>query len=186
MRKLLVLAICVSFVACSNTTEKNAVSDTTANASSLKTDAVNPAVSGTTAAPAPTASTAPAAETAQPATSAPAAGQPAPVKTSPATAKTQPSKPAASGGAAAEIKKGEALITKTDCLVCHKLNEKLIGPAYSDVAKKYPSTPANINMLADKIIKGGSGVWGPMAMTPHAALSMDDAKALVSYVLSIK
>ncbi|HCN83750.1 MAG TPA: cytochrome c class I, partial [Sphingobacteriaceae bacterium] len=45
------------------------------------------------------------------------------------------------------------------CLVCHKLNEKLIGPAYSDVAKKYPSTPANINMLADKIIKGGSGVW---------------------------
>lgn len=178
MKKLLVLAACISFVACSNTTEKTTAIDTTAATSSLQTTAVNPAVSGdtsTTAAPATTVTETPAATTPVTATT-PAAGQPAP--------KTQP-KPAAAGGASADAKKGEALISKLDCLVCHKLNEKLIGPAYSDVAKKYPNTPANITMLADKIIKGGSGVWGPMAMTPHA-IPVADAKALAAYVLSIK
>jgi cytochrome c len=181
MKKLLVLAICISFVACSNTTEKNTAIDTTAATSSLQTTAVNPAVSGDTAktaAPAAVTEAPATATTTAPATTAPATEQPAPAKTQP--------KPAAAGGASTEAKKGEALITKSDCLVCHKLQEKLIGPAYVDVAKKYPNTPANINMLADKIIKGGSGVWGPMAMTPHPALSMADAKSLAAYVLSIK
>lgn len=171
MKKLLVLAVFASFVACSNTSDKTTSTDTTASASSLKTDAVNPAVSGdTTTSPAIASTTTAVATT-------PAAGQPTPAQTQP--------KPA-SGGAAAEVKKGEALIAKSDCLVCHKLNEKLIGPAYADVAKKYPNTPANITHLAEKIVKGGGGVWGDMAMTPHPALSMDDAKALAQYVLSIK
>ncbi len=177
MKKLLVLAVFASFVACSNTSDKTTVTDTTASASSLKTDAVNPAVSGdTTTSPAAGSSTT-ASATDPAATTAPATGQPTPAQAQP--------KPA-SGGAAAEIKKGEALIAKSDCLVCHKLNEKLIGPSYADVAKKYPNTPANITHLADKIIKGGGGVWGDMAMTPHPTLSMDDAKALAQYVLSIK
>ena len=173
MRKLLVFAICASFVACSNTSEKNTSIDTTASAANLKTDAVNPVISGDTAA----APGVPGAET-TPAATVPAGEQPKP-------AQTKPAKPA-QGGAAEQIKKGQALIAKSDCLVCHKTDVKLIGPAYADVAKKYPNTPANINMLAEKIIKGGAGVWGDMAMTPHPNIPMEDAKALAQYVLSVK
>jgi cytochrome c len=55
-----------------------------------------------------------------------------------------------------------------------------------DVAKKYPSTPANVKMLAEKIIKGGTGVWGEIPMTPHPAVSQEDAEAMVTYILSMK
>jgi len=81
---------------------------------------------------------------------------------------------------------GQALIAKSDCLVCHKLHEKAIGPAYDLVAKKYEPTDANITMLAGKVIKGGTGVWGAMPMTPHADLALEDAKAMVKYILSVK
>ncbi len=82
--------------------------------------------------------------------------------------------------------KGLELIGKSDCLTCHKANEKNIGPAYKDVAAKYENTDENIKMLAGKIIKGGSGVWGNIPMTPHPALSQDDAEAMVKYVLLLK
>jgi cytochrome c len=62
----------------------------------------------------------------------------------------------------------------------------VIGPSYKDVAKKYASTPANIKMLAGKIIKGGTGVWGAIPMTAHSTLSQADAEAMVKYVLSLK
>lgn len=80
---------------------------------------------------------------------------------------------------------GYSLITQTsDCLSCHKENERLIGPSYAEVAEKY--TEADIEQLADKIIEGGSGVWGDAVMTPHPALSKEDAKKMVVYILSIK
>ncbi|MGM9475365.1 c-type cytochrome [Pedobacter sp. GSP4] len=81
---------------------------------------------------------------------------------------------------------GEKLINKSDCLGCHNKTNKIIGPAYVDIAKKYPATEKNINMLADKIIKGGTGVWGNMPMTAHATLKKDDAKLMVKYILSLK
>jgi cytochrome c len=81
---------------------------------------------------------------------------------------------------------GEKLINKSDCLGCHNKTNKIIGPAYVEVAKKYPATEKNINMLADKIIKGGTGVWGNMPMTAHATLKKDDAKLMVKYILSLK
>jgi len=81
---------------------------------------------------------------------------------------------------------GEKLINKNDCLGCHNKTNKIIGPAYVDIAKKYPATEKNINMLADKIIKGGTGVWGNMPMTAHATLKKDDAKLMVKYILSLK
>ena len=81
---------------------------------------------------------------------------------------------------------GEKLINKNDCLGCHNKVNKIIGPAYVDIAKKYPATEKNINMLADKIIKGGTGVWGNMPMTAHATLKKDDAKLMVKYILSLK
>jgi cytochrome c len=82
--------------------------------------------------------------------------------------------------------KGLALIGKSDCLTCHKANEKNIGPAYKDVAEKYENTEDNVKMLAGKIIKGGSGVWGNIPMTPHPTISQEDAEAMVKYVFLLK
>ena len=82
--------------------------------------------------------------------------------------------------------KGLALIAGSDCLTCHKIAEKNIGPAYQDVAAKYENTDDNIEMLAGKIIKGGSGNWGAIPMTAHANLSQEDAEAMVKYILLLK
>jgi len=82
--------------------------------------------------------------------------------------------------------KGAQLIASLDCLGCHKEQEKLVGPAYVDVAKKYPSNEKNIDYLAKKIISGGSGVWGDIPMTPHPNLALNDAKEMAKYVLSLK
>lgn len=82
--------------------------------------------------------------------------------------------------------KGLELVGKSDCLTCHKVNDKLIGPSYKDVANKYEATEENISMLASKIIKGGKGVWGEIPMTPHPQISEEDAKAMVKYVLLLK
>ncbi len=88
--------------------------------------------------------------------------------------------------ASAKYEKGSELIGKSDCLTCHKVKEKLVGPAYTAVAEKYPLNDESINYLSDKIIKGGSGVWGQIAMTPHPAISKADASDMARYVLSLK
>ena len=82
--------------------------------------------------------------------------------------------------------KGLALVAGSDCLTCHKTSEKNIGPAYKDVAAKYENTEENVKMLAEKVIKGGSGVWGAVPMTPHPQISQEDAEAMVKYVLLLK
>ena len=82
--------------------------------------------------------------------------------------------------------KGEQLISGSDCLTCHKVDVKIVGPAYVDVANKYEATEANIEMLAGKIINGGSGSWGEIPMAPHTSLSTDDTKEMVKYILSLK
>lgn len=81
---------------------------------------------------------------------------------------------------------GELLIAKSDCVGCHHKENKLIGPPYQAIAEKYPSNEENINLLANKVIKGGKGVWGTIAMTPHAKITEDDAKQMVTYILSLK
>ena len=85
-----------------------------------------------------------------------------------------------------EMEPGELLIGKSDCIGCHQKEDKLIGPAYQEVAAKYPATDKNINLLASKIIKGGKGVWGPVPMTPHTKITEDDAKLMAKYILSLK
>lgn len=88
---------------------------------------------------------------------------------------------------AVEVKsEGEKLIAKSDCIGCHNKVQKVIGPSYVDIAAKYPLNDDNVNLLADKIIEGGTGVWGEIPMTPHASLSKDDAKSMVKYILSLK
>ena len=88
-----------------------------------------------------------------------------------------------------DYQKGLALIAQSDCLTCHKINEKLVGPAYVDVANKYSATPENITKLAHTVINGveaGKGVWGTMPMTPHPQLSQTDAEQMVKYVLLLR
>ena len=85
----------------------------------------------------------------------------------------------------ASIDAGKNLLTTSDCLTCHKIQEKAIGPAYADIAKKYPDSDANVQLLANKVISGGSGVWGQIPMTPHPSLQSDDVKKMVMYILSL-
>ena len=86
-----------------------------------------------------------------------------------------------------EYKEGLELIAKSDCFTCHKVDETLTGPAYRDVANKYASQgAAAIPQLADKIIKGGTGVWGQVPMLPHPSLSQEDAEKMVKYILLLK
>jgi cytochrome c len=92
----------------------------------------------------------------------------------------------AGGATTAGNDKALEMIGALDCTTCHKISEKNIGPAYTDVAKKYEATDENISMLADKVIKGGAGNWGTVPMTPHPALSADSAKEMVRYILSLK
>lgn len=83
------------------------------------------------------------------------------------------------------IAMGEALVKKSDCKTCHHPTNKLIGPPHLEVAKKYEFTKANVEMLAQKIIKGGTGVWGQIPMSPHTDLSQADAERMARYVLSM-
>ncbi|MBF4472058.1 MULTISPECIES: c-type cytochrome [Flavobacterium] len=80
---------------------------------------------------------------------------------------------------------GELIIKKLDCATCHKIDKKVIGPSYLDIAKKYPMNDKSISYLSDKIIKGGSGVWGAVPMASHGTLKKEDAKKIAKYILSL-
>lgn len=100
------------------------------------------------------------------------------------TTAAKPAEPAVAANPEAE--KGKELIAGDNCLTCHKIDEAVTGPAYRDVANKYSNDDETVTKLANKIIKGGSGVWGQIAMTPHDTLSVDNAKLMVKYILSLK
>ncbi|MGF2413705.1 c-type cytochrome [Ferruginibacter sp.] len=85
-----------------------------------------------------------------------------------------------------DFEKGLNLIVKSDCLGCHKTNEVSVGPAYNLIGKKYENTEANINTLAEKVQKGGSGNWGTVPMAAHTGISKEDAVAMVKYILLLK
>lgn len=79
---------------------------------------------------------------------------------------------------------GKDLMEASDCTACHQANEKMIGPSYKEIANKY--SEKDIELLASKIIEGGSGVWGSVPMAAHPQVSKDDAKKMVEYILSQK
>ena len=83
------------------------------------------------------------------------------------------------------LEEGSNLINSSDCKTCHNEGVKTIGPAYLDVAKKYPFTKENVAILVDKVIAGGKGVWGEAIMNPHPDLMKEDAEKMVGYVLSL-
>src|SRR5512146_206105 len=77
----------------------------------------------------------------------------------------------------------EAMAKKYNCLACHQMDTKLVGPAYKDVAKKYKGNAGAEAMLIQKVKKGGGGVWGPIPMPPNTAVPDADVKALVEWIL---
>lgn len=80
----------------------------------------------------------------------------------------------------------QALATAKNCMACHAVDKKLVGPAYKDVAAKYASDKGAVDKLATKILKGGSGVWGAVPMPANTQVNEAEAKKLAAWVLSIK
>jgi cytochrome c len=73
-----------------------------------------------------------------------------------------------------------------NCLACHAVDKKVVGPAYKDVAAKYAGDKTAVDKLAQKIMKGGSGVWGPVPMPANTQVNEAEAKKLAAWVLSLK
>ena len=88
---------------------------------------------------------------------------------------------------AAMVAEGKTLIKGWDCLTCHRIKTKLTGPAYQEVATKYAAQRGTgiIDQLANKVIKGGNGVWGFAMMTPHPQLKLEDVRKAIMGILSI-
>lgn len=85
-----------------------------------------------------------------------------------------------------EIEEGRILISKSDCIACHSVENKMVGPSYLSISQKYPLAEANVANLSQKITAGGSGVWGEIPMPPHAATAPADLQKMVKYILSLK
>jgi cytochrome c len=79
----------------------------------------------------------------------------------------------------------QALAQKKNCMACHAVEKKVVGPAYKDVAKKYAGQNAEAKLVS-KIKQGGSGVWGAIPMPANPQVSDAEAKQLVAWVLSIR
>ena len=88
------------------------------------------------------------------------------------------------GGLAGTAAASADLAKKLDCAGCHTPDKKLVGPSYKDIAAKYKGDAAAPAKLADKVKKGGAGVWGQIPMPPNAAVSDGDAKVLVDWILA--
>lgn len=80
----------------------------------------------------------------------------------------------------------QALATSKNCMACHAVDKKIVGPSYKDVAAKYKADKGAADKLATKIIKGGAGVWGAVAMPANPQVNEAEAKKLAAWVLSQK
>ena len=79
-----------------------------------------------------------------------------------------------------------ALAQSKNCMACHAVDKKMVGPSYKDVAAKYAGQKDAADKLATKIQKGGSGVWGPNPMPPNTQVTEPEAKKLAAWVLTLK
>jgi cytochrome c len=130
--------------------------------------------------PTPAAAAPAAPESAPAAPAAPAAESAAAAETPAATAEAAPA-PAAVAAA------GDALdlATRSGCMACHKVDVKLVGPAYQEVAARYRGDVAALETLVAKVKSGGMGVWGEIPMPPNAHISDEDIRTVVAWVLSL-
>ena len=88
--------------------------------------------------------------------------------------------------ACAPVLADQALATAKNCMACHAVDKKLVGPSYKEVAAKYSGQKDAVDKLAAKIMKGGSGVWGPVPMPANAQVNEAEAKKLAAWVLTLK
>lgn len=93
---------------------------------------------------------------------------------------------AATFSVAAPVLADQALATSKNCMACHAIDKKLVGPAFKDVAAKYASDKSAIDKLATKITKGGSGVWGPIPMPANTQVNEAESKKLAAWILATK
>ncbi|MCS4293526.1 MAG: c-type cytochrome [Comamonas sp.] len=80
----------------------------------------------------------------------------------------------------------QALAQSKNCMACHSVDKKVVGPAFKDIGAKFAGQPGAANVLAQKIIKGSAGVWGPVPMPANTQVSEADAKKLADWVLTLK
>ncbi len=80
----------------------------------------------------------------------------------------------------------QELATKKNCLACHAVDKKVVGPAYKDVAAKYAGQKDAADKLAEKVIKGGVGAWGQVPMPANTQVTPAEAKQLVTWILGTK
>ena len=78
------------------------------------------------------------------------------------------------------------LAQKKNCMACHAVNQKVIGPSYKEVATKYAGQPEAVAKLVPKVLKGGSGVWGAVPMPANPQVNEAEAKQLAAWVLTLK
>lgn len=84
------------------------------------------------------------------------------------------------------VQASEELAKAKNCVMCHSVDKKILGPAFKDVAQKYAGQQGADAKLAEKVMKGGSGAWGTMAMPPNPQVSEAEAKQLVQWILNLK
>ena len=89
-------------------------------------------------------------------------------------------------GAAGPVRADYDLVVKKNCLACHQIDKRKYGPNFKEVAAKYADQKNAADILARKIRRGGTGVWGQGVMPPQPQVSAAEARALASYVLSLK
>ena len=87
-------------------------------------------------------------------------------------------------GSALAAEDGAALLKKSNCMGCHKMEGKLVGPGFADVAKKYKGDAAAAAKLEAKVAKGGAGVWGTMPMPAMNNVKAEDVKTMIAFILS--
>lgn len=88
--------------------------------------------------------------------------------------------------AAGNVAASEALAKKHNCLACHTVDKKVVGPSYKEIAQKYAGDKAASKTLEGRVKAGSTGVWGPVPMPPNATVPDADNKALVAWILSLK
>ena len=88
--------------------------------------------------------------------------------------------------ACAPVLADQALATAKNCMACHAVDKKLVGPSYKEVAVKYAGQKDAVDKLAAKIMKGGAGAWGPVPMPANAQVNDAEAKKLAAWVMSQK
>ncbi|MCX7194041.1 MAG: c-type cytochrome [Proteobacteria bacterium] len=93
---------------------------------------------------------------------------------------------ASAANASVDMAQGAALAKTHNCLACHAVDRKMVGPAYQDVAKKYKGDKEAVAMLVNKVKAGGKGVWGPIPMPANSPKVNDaDIKTMVEWVLAL-